>query len=350
MTLGDDRVVSSTYILGREARAATSHRLPPAPPPDNRASAIGTTSDFTGGLQQQKNATAGPPGRQRARRGHGTPASRRVRRTAANGADTAAVYEADLDSDHRSQPAAGDAPGRGEVCARSSASAVRGCAKCFATSGTRASGDADAESRGNRVQNLRFAKRREVFAARQVLEAGNRRRVHRVGHPRRLQNGFTNMLHVSRPPGAGAIAAPRSNPPESFTLIIAEIAGNQILVDMLRDLVSRSSLIIAVYQAPGARCCPPDERIGGGSSPWRSSGASPVRSASWCATSTKSRRSETRGGAREEHRLACSVLQRPGVRHEPITGKVPPRSCWLRPLPAARTLAGGSAASRCNSF
>ena len=28
---------------------------------------------------------------------------------------------------------------------------------------------------------------------------------------------------------------------------------------MLRDLVSRSSLIIAVYQAPGARCCPPDE-------------------------------------------------------------------------------------------
>ena len=30
-------------------------------------------------------------------------------------------------------------------------------------------------------------------------------------------------------------------------------------MDMLRDLVSRSSLIIAVYQAPGAPCCPPDE-------------------------------------------------------------------------------------------
>jgi DNA-binding GntR family transcriptional regulator len=28
---------------------------------------------------------------------------------------------------------------------------------------------------------------------------------------------------------------------------------------MLRDLVSRSSLIIAVYQTPGAPCCPPDE-------------------------------------------------------------------------------------------
>jgi DNA-binding GntR family transcriptional regulator len=28
---------------------------------------------------------------------------------------------------------------------------------------------------------------------------------------------------------------------------------------MLRDLVSRSSLIIAVYQVPGVPCCPPDE-------------------------------------------------------------------------------------------
>jgi DNA-binding GntR family transcriptional regulator len=44
-----------------------------------------------------------------------------------------------------------------------------------------------------------------------------------------------------------------------FHLIVAEIAGNQILMDMLRDLVSRSSLIIAVYQTPGAPCCPPDE-------------------------------------------------------------------------------------------
>jgi len=33
MTLGDDRVVSSTYVLGREARAAASHRLPPGTSP-----------------------------------------------------------------------------------------------------------------------------------------------------------------------------------------------------------------------------------------------------------------------------------------------------------------------------
>jgi len=44
-----------------------------------------------------------------------------------------------------------------------------------------------------------------------------------------------------------------------FHLIVAEVGGNQVLTGMLRDLVSRSSLIIAVYQVPAAPCCPPEE-------------------------------------------------------------------------------------------
>jgi DNA-binding GntR family transcriptional regulator len=43
-----------------------------------------------------------------------------------------------------------------------------------------------------------------------------------------------------------------------FHLVLAECAGNSILLELLRDLVSRSSLIIAVYQSPGASPCPPD--------------------------------------------------------------------------------------------
>jgi DNA-binding GntR family transcriptional regulator len=43
-----------------------------------------------------------------------------------------------------------------------------------------------------------------------------------------------------------------------FHLLLAEAAGNTILKQLLRDLVSRSSLIIAVYQAPGTAPCPPD--------------------------------------------------------------------------------------------
>lgn len=44
-----------------------------------------------------------------------------------------------------------------------------------------------------------------------------------------------------------------------FHLVIAEIAGNATMLSLLRELVSRSSLIIAVYQKPGAKPCPPDE-------------------------------------------------------------------------------------------
>lgn len=44
-----------------------------------------------------------------------------------------------------------------------------------------------------------------------------------------------------------------------FHLILAKLADNGVILDMLRQLVTQSSLIIAVYQAPGAVPCPPDE-------------------------------------------------------------------------------------------
>jgi DNA-binding GntR family transcriptional regulator len=44
-----------------------------------------------------------------------------------------------------------------------------------------------------------------------------------------------------------------------FHLLIAESAGNAVLTRFLRELVSRCSLIIALYQAPGKTSCPNDE-------------------------------------------------------------------------------------------
>jgi len=44
-----------------------------------------------------------------------------------------------------------------------------------------------------------------------------------------------------------------------FHVILAELAGNTVVTDMIRGLVARSSLIIALYQRAGSVDCAPDE-------------------------------------------------------------------------------------------
>jgi DNA-binding GntR family transcriptional regulator len=113
-------------------------------------------------------------------------------------------------------------------------------------------------NRGAAVSRPSAREAHEVFAARQVLEAGTV-----AGFIESATRADCKRLHehVAREQAAWLQGERRASLKRSgeFHLIIAKVAGNQILVDMLRDLVSRSSLIIAVFQAPGARCCPPDE-------------------------------------------------------------------------------------------
>ena len=112
-------------------------------------------------------------------------------------------------------------------------------------------------NRGAQVSKPSPEEAREVFAARRVIEAGvveaflgsaTRRDVrglqeHLVREEQAWQaNDRQSMLKLSG----------------EFHLLVAEAAGNSILLEILRDLVSRSSLIIAVYQSPNARSCPPD--------------------------------------------------------------------------------------------
>jgi DNA-binding GntR family transcriptional regulator len=113
-------------------------------------------------------------------------------------------------------------------------------------------------NRGAMVSRPSIREAREVFAARRVIEAGiveafletatrsDLKRIH--DHLSRekaawRENNRRAMLKLSG----------------EFHLVIAEAAGNSILLELLRDLISRSSLIIAVYQLPGAPTCPPDE-------------------------------------------------------------------------------------------
>jgi DNA-binding GntR family transcriptional regulator len=112
-------------------------------------------------------------------------------------------------------------------------------------------------NRGAMVSKPSVREAREVFAARRIIEAhvaetfvksATRKDV------KRLQE------HVAREDEAW-----RSNDRRAalklsgeFHLLLAEAADNSILVELLRDLISRSSLIIAVYQTPGNSPCPPD--------------------------------------------------------------------------------------------
>src|SRR5256885_7588254 len=135
-------IASSRVLMSSAARRAPP--LPagcrPAPPPDNRAPAIGTTSDFTRGYSSRKTR---PQVRQAgkehdAAREPGGPA------VAPHGGERRRYdrsLRADLDSDHRSQPDAGDAPGRG-ASVRDLRPRPRAAAPGAAKAGTRTSGGA----------------------------------------------------------------------------------------------------------------------------------------------------------------------------------------------------------------
>lgn len=112
-------------------------------------------------------------------------------------------------------------------------------------------------NRGAMVAKPSMREAREVFAARRAIEASIVETFLDISTRRdikRLQE------HVAREEEAWRNNDRRVSLKLSgeFHLLVAEAAGNSILVEVLRDLVSRSSLIIAVYQSPGATPCPPD--------------------------------------------------------------------------------------------
>jgi len=113
-------------------------------------------------------------------------------------------------------------------------------------------------NRGAMVSKPSIREAREVFAARRVIEAGiidafieraTRADIkHIQEHLAREKQAWRENDHRALLKLSG-----------EFHLVIAEAAGNGILLELLRDLVSRSSLIIAVYQRPGTPTCPPEE-------------------------------------------------------------------------------------------
>ncbi|HWP11537.1 MAG TPA: GntR family transcriptional regulator [Ramlibacter sp.] len=92
---------------------------------------------------------------------------------------------------------------------------------------------------------------RQVFAVRRMLEAGMTRAFVRDVSPSRLR---ALREHVAREKAAvdRHDAAGRVELLGDFHVRMAELMGNDVLVQMLRDLISRSSLISLMYQRAGA--------------------------------------------------------------------------------------------------
>jgi DNA-binding GntR family transcriptional regulator len=113
-------------------------------------------------------------------------------------------------------------------------------------------------NRGAFVARPSIAEARDVFAARRVVEAGvvatlagrlsgdQATRLRRQIALERAARDAGDRRALIRLSGA-------------FHVLLAELAGNPVIVRFLRELVSRTALIIAVYEAPGVSCCSPDE-------------------------------------------------------------------------------------------
>jgi DNA-binding GntR family transcriptional regulator len=113
-------------------------------------------------------------------------------------------------------------------------------------------------NRGAMVSKPSAQEAREVFAARRVIEAGTVSAfLANAARPKfkRLHEHLARERTAWRENDRRAAVRLSGE----FHLIIAECAGNAILLEILRDLVSRSSLIIAMFQTPGGTSCPPDE-------------------------------------------------------------------------------------------
>lgn len=112
-------------------------------------------------------------------------------------------------------------------------------------------------NRGAMVSKPSVREAREVFAARRLIEADIVQTFIKSAmrkDVKRLQEHVAREEEAWRGNDRRAILKLSGE----FHLKLAEAADNSILLEMLRDLVSRSSLIIAVYQSPGTSPCPPD--------------------------------------------------------------------------------------------
>ncbi len=99
---------------------------------------------------------------------------------------------------------------------------------------------------------------RDIFAARRAIEREIVPLVIRNATPASLRQ-IRAALHAEDQARRTGDRAGWIRLGGEFHILLAELAGNQVLQRFMAELVSRCSLIIALYEAPGATMCENDE-------------------------------------------------------------------------------------------
>lgn len=113
-------------------------------------------------------------------------------------------------------------------------------------------------NKGARVARPTTEEGRQVFEARHIIESELVRKVAR----RRDEAGLARLRGILAEERNAQLADDKRRRVElsgEFHLALAELAGNAVLADVVQELVSRTSLIIALYEVPGAVPCSCDE-------------------------------------------------------------------------------------------
>ncbi len=113
-------------------------------------------------------------------------------------------------------------------------------------------------NRGAIVAQPTHQETRDIFAARRAIEAAivplaiTRATPLQIARLRQLIIDEHHAYHTQDYPKWIRLGG-------DFHVLLAEVAGNTVLIRFLQELVSRCSLIIALYQSPETNTCPNDE-------------------------------------------------------------------------------------------
>ncbi len=109
-------------------------------------------------------------------------------------------------------------------------------------------------NRGAFVAQPSVKEARDIFAARRIVESGLTATLTQMASRQQIA-GLRALITEEQTAQRRGDQSAMIRLSGAFHLAIAEIVDNAPLLDFLRELVSRTSLIIAVYEAPGGTPC-----------------------------------------------------------------------------------------------